>query len=289
MLMPLLIGIARCLHARGVVRVVVVRVMVIVVLVCVAMLVIVIVMMVMVVVVMRVWRRVVLALSLAAPVLLLEREAKRLGLPLLLVPGAEALAAEHEVVVVDDYGLRPAVALQLLLGDVDAGQVVVLRLIRGGVRGCRSGHHFQRRGTVSLRGRRGSMARVLLRVGPSGRDVGGCVVAVGWRTGRGRYGEMGPWRSRSFGVGVSGMVVRNTRVGARHLYPYGRRDGRMGNMGVCRRYLGCANAVAGGLVAVSRCRGASRGVRRARVRRRCVDLGWKGGWTHVWWDENGCC
>lgn len=63
--------------------------------------------------------------SLAATSLLLDGHAR--GSPLLLIPGTEALATEHEVLILDVDGLGPPVTLGgELLG---LGRVVVLRLV----------------------------------------------------------------------------------------------------------------------------------------------------------------
>lgn len=104
------------------------------------------VMLMMVVVMMAV---VLLSHSLAAPALFvffLQRVAERLSL--LLVPCAQTLAAEHEIVVIDDDRLHPGMSTVLLVRHGDVGEVIVLRVIgRRVVRSCH-GDHFEGRWTV---------------------------------------------------------------------------------------------------------------------------------------------
>lgn len=101
-----------------------------------------------------------LALLLVVLMLLLDRVAERL--PLLFVPRAQTLPAEHEIVIVDDDGLHPGVATVLLVRDLDFGEVVVLRILGRRVRRRGCGDHFERRWAVMVLRRRRRFRRPVL-------------------------------------------------------------------------------------------------------------------------------
>lgn len=61
-------------------------------------------------------------------------------LPVLLVPGAEALAAKHEIFILDGYRFHPPVRLRSSFRDHVVGRRVLLGVV--GIR--RGGHHFER-------------------------------------------------------------------------------------------------------------------------------------------------
>lgn len=92
---------------------------------------------------------VLLSHSLAATALLIlfiDGIAERL--PLLLVPCAQALPAKHEIFIIDDDRLHPGMTAVLLVGHLDVGEVVVLRVVWRRVDRRRRGNHFERRWAV---------------------------------------------------------------------------------------------------------------------------------------------
>ena len=117
---------------------------------------------------------------LATAPLLLSRYAQRL--PLLLIPRAQALAAERQIIVVYYYGLHPAVPLDLGRLLISVGDEVVRHVVAVVLRRrCRrrGGYHDERRGVVRVAGV--MMVIVVMRM--RRRFVRGLVVVVGGRVG----------------------------------------------------------------------------------------------------------
>jgi len=113
-------------------------------------------MMMMVLVVVVMVMRMMLSYSLTPTtflVLLFHRVAERL--PLLLIPGAQTLAAPRKIFVIDNNRFHPGAAC-FLAGHVYVREIVILRILVNMLlvrRGC-CGNHFERRWPVmGLRGR----------------------------------------------------------------------------------------------------------------------------------------